>query len=407
MGNGVYIKDLPSKYYLDGSESVLIQDDEGTKQASLDTIANEVKKTAQSRLTDLDIEMAQTNMKVSQKANSNEVVIKGKGTLDDFNEETRSVILGIEPGSINAVLGNRNVTKDNLKLNIVDGDILAKEYNMFNFIDATNGYTIIGENQETKDIKIGENPNNSVYNLQIPNKGILRISVINPINGQFIVYMKDRKVVARATYDQVIGGGIDGTLEHSPINYDSTTNELYLYCERLSQTVDSIYLNILNSEADNYYIKGQNVFSLQELEWLEPVKINTDIAFNNIMNTELNNDNLLMRNTLISGYDLTTLKPIFRLNFGYLVFSLDAEKYKNSIITIGGVSNISTYSGQRLIYLDNDGNTLKHIPFVDTSDTHEVDTVATDYADRIPKLDSSRIEQCSKHVPKSLRWILW
>lgn len=375
MGNGIYIKDLPSKYYLDGSESVLIQDDEGTKQASLDTIANEVKKTAQSGLTNLEIEITQTNMKVSQKANTNEVVIKGKGTLDDFNEETRSAILGMEPGTVNAVLGDRNVTKDNLKLNIVDGDILAKEYNMFNFIDATNGYTIIGENPETKDIDIGENPNNSVYKLQIPNKGVLRISVINPLNGQFIVYMKDEKVVARATYDQAIRGSVVGTLKHSPINYDSTTNELYLYCERLSQTVDSIYLNILNSEADNYYIKGQNVFSLQELEWLEPVKINTDIAFNNIMNTELNNDNLLMRNTLMSGYDLTTLKPIFRLEFGYLVFSLDAEKYKNSIITIGGVSNISTYSGQRLIYLDNNGNTLKHIPFVNTSDTHEVDMI--------------------------------
>ena len=385
MGNGKYIKDLPLKKYLDGSESVLIQDDEGTKQASLDTIANEVKETAQSGLVNLEIEISKTNMKVSKKANTNEVVMKGKGSLDDFNEETRSVILGMEPGTVNAVLGDRNITKDNLKPNIVDGDILAKEYNMFNFIDATKGHFVVGEN-ENNDVVFGENPNNSVYNLRIPNKGILKISVINPLSGQFITYMKDNKVVARATYNDAIAGVYTGTLKYSPIKYYSEINELHLYCERLSQTVDSIYLTILNSKANNYYIKGQNVVSFQELEWLEPVKIADDIAFKNIMNTELNNTTLLAKNRSVLGYDTSTLKPKFGIDFGYLVFSLDAEKYKNSILTIGGVNDISSHKSQRFLYLDNNGNWLGHVTFASTSDTYEL--IMHELYKRYPTLDT-------------------
>ena len=39
-----YIKDLPLKKVLDGSESLLVQDLNGTQQASLGTIVDEIKQ---------------------------------------------------------------------------------------------------------------------------------------------------------------------------------------------------------------------------------------------------------------------------------------------------------------------------------------------------------------------------
>ena len=50
---------------------------------------------------------------LATKANDDVVVKKGCGTLSDFDEETRAVIQGLEPGKINAVLGDRNVKYTN------------------------------------------------------------------------------------------------------------------------------------------------------------------------------------------------------------------------------------------------------------------------------------------------------
>ena len=99
-----YIKDLPLKEVLDGSESLLVQDLNGTQQASLGTIVDEIKQNSQEKIREIE----------------SEVVKKGYGTLDDFDEETRRVIQGMEQGQINAVLGTENVLDVNLALNSVD-----------------------------------------------------------------------------------------------------------------------------------------------------------------------------------------------------------------------------------------------------------------------------------------------
>lgn len=66
------------------------------------------------KVQDVDNRFAQTNAQLSQKANNDEVVKKGYGTLNDFDEETRLILQGLNPGSINAVLGNGNVFNHNL-----------------------------------------------------------------------------------------------------------------------------------------------------------------------------------------------------------------------------------------------------------------------------------------------------
>ena len=63
----------------------------------------------------------QIDLQLLQKANADEVVKKGEGSLNDFNEETRALLLGLTEGgtNINAVLGEGNVKNLNLAENSV------------------------------------------------------------------------------------------------------------------------------------------------------------------------------------------------------------------------------------------------------------------------------------------------
>lgn len=60
-----------------------------------------------------------TDRQLDQKANKDEVVKKGYGTLSDFDEPTRAQIQGLESGQINAVLGKKNVKNENLDDKVV------------------------------------------------------------------------------------------------------------------------------------------------------------------------------------------------------------------------------------------------------------------------------------------------
>lgn len=95
------------------------------------------------KVQDIDNRFAQTNAQLSQKANDNEVVKKGYGTLNDFDEETRRVIQGMEQGQINAVLGIGNVQTDNLADSSVSPSkttFVQMGKNMFNKEAAQRGY---------------------------------------------------------------------------------------------------------------------------------------------------------------------------------------------------------------------------------------------------------------------------
>ena len=103
-------------------------------------MARGTHNTLNDRLDNVDEIQAQTNAQLSQKANDNEVVKKGYGTLNDFDEETRRVIQGMEQGQINAVLGRHNVTDYNLDTDSVTIDkveFIEKGVNLFNKDDST------------------------------------------------------------------------------------------------------------------------------------------------------------------------------------------------------------------------------------------------------------------------------
>ena len=146
-----YIKDLPLKENLEGTDSLILQDDEGTKRSTVEAIGGKIAKEANKRVDELEKELVQTNTQLSQKANSNEVVKKGYGTLNDFDESTRALLQGLSDGEvqINAVLGEENVMNKNLAPGSVSGDKLGQGtlkvkycHNFFDASTVTRGYFI-------------------------------------------------------------------------------------------------------------------------------------------------------------------------------------------------------------------------------------------------------------------------
>lgn len=65
------IKELPIKHGLDGTEKLIVEDNEATKQAPLGTIVDEIKQNSQEKIREIESELAQTNAQLSQLELSN------------------------------------------------------------------------------------------------------------------------------------------------------------------------------------------------------------------------------------------------------------------------------------------------------------------------------------------------
>ena len=72
------IKDLPLKEVLDGSESLLVQDLNGTKQAPLGPIVDEIKQNSQEKIREIESELAQTNAQLSHTMKKTSFLAKAK-----------------------------------------------------------------------------------------------------------------------------------------------------------------------------------------------------------------------------------------------------------------------------------------------------------------------------------------
>ena len=78
-----HIKDLPLKRELDGSESLLVQDSNGTKQAPLETIVDEIEQNTQEKIREVESELAQTNTQLSQEIDFERKRIDNFSTLQE------------------------------------------------------------------------------------------------------------------------------------------------------------------------------------------------------------------------------------------------------------------------------------------------------------------------------------
>ena len=84
MADKKYIKDLPLKQELDGTESVLIQDNESTKQVSLEAITNDVKQTSAARILEMETELAVERERINKLTTLGEGSTTGDAELLDM-----------------------------------------------------------------------------------------------------------------------------------------------------------------------------------------------------------------------------------------------------------------------------------------------------------------------------------
>ena len=189
-----YIKDLPLKNELDGSESLLVQDSNGTKRAPLGTIVDEIKQNSQEKIREVESELAQTNAQLSETkqelssqleyiANLNINVIsppigltpaKGDGVTNDTDAINAIVqyvkslgggtitipngVYMIETAISNTVEKGIIVDGDNIHIELSDGAILKAipnkypKYSIITFKDMKNGSIkggkILGDRKE-------------------------------------------------------------------------------------------------------------------------------------------------------------------------------------------------------------------------------------------------------------------
>ena len=92
------IKDLPLKNEFDGSESLLVQDSNGTKQAPLEVIVDEIKQNSQEKIREVESELAQTNAQLSQEIDVERKRIDNFSTLQEGSTTGNAELIDIRIG---------------------------------------------------------------------------------------------------------------------------------------------------------------------------------------------------------------------------------------------------------------------------------------------------------------------
>ena len=119
-GSGEVTIDL-SNYYKKIETYSKNQIDARFKDIAKQTITTEER----TKLTNLEnYDDTSIKNKLNEKANKNDVIKKGYGTLNDFDESTRAILQGLEVGQINAVLGARNVSSKNIELDSITPELI-------------------------------------------------------------------------------------------------------------------------------------------------------------------------------------------------------------------------------------------------------------------------------------------
>lgn len=115
------IKELPIKHGLDGTEKLIVEDNEATKQAPLGTIVDEIKQNSQEKIREIESDLAQTNAQLSDI--NDRRLANGKFSVVNTIEELKSK--SFEIGDVIHVLGyynsNDGATHERIISNVSNG----------------------------------------------------------------------------------------------------------------------------------------------------------------------------------------------------------------------------------------------------------------------------------------------
>ena len=147
--------------YLENKVKALKEYVENYDGVDLTEIQNEINNIKQQiengninneQITNLENRVNEVQAQLNNKANKDEVMTRGTVSIRDFDDETRNIIQGMEPGTVNAVLGDGNVKLKNLADEIITTELgnnlitgtqvltfdqngTTKTYNCTNFIE--------------------------------------------------------------------------------------------------------------------------------------------------------------------------------------------------------------------------------------------------------------------------------
>lgn len=118
--------------YLENKVKALKEYVENYDGVDLTEIQNEINNIKQQiengninneQITNLENRVNEVQAQLENKANKNDVMLRGTVSISDFDDVTRNIIQGLEPGTVNAVLGDGNVKLKNLADEIVTTEI--------------------------------------------------------------------------------------------------------------------------------------------------------------------------------------------------------------------------------------------------------------------------------------------
>ena len=195
-----YIKDLPLKNDLDGTETLIVEDNEATKQAPLGTIVDEIKQNSQEKIREIESELNQTNAQLSELAN--------RGTTVEVLERVTKAEIDrqVADGTIaNLIIADGSITEEKLDPNLkfgvqINDDSISDEetfssnkitseiikqvddslYDDLKYLEYIgNEIKIVNEDLERARIKV-----NKIEPLSVPNLSEL-LKIYNPKNKKY------------------------------------------------------------------------------------------------------------------------------------------------------------------------------------------------------------------------------
>ena len=193
------IKDLPLKNEFDGSESLLVQDSNGTKQAPLEVIVDEIKQNSQEKIREIESELAQTNAQLSEKANSYELeterkridlLTKIENGSTEGNAELLDMRIGVN-GMVYDISGES--TRDSLSA-IYNGlqGVKCEDFCNLNLYSSNSQFgTINTLNSMTPNSRLTdlvpstETYKNHTYLVHCTNSTIKKLSTVSPTEGVY------------------------------------------------------------------------------------------------------------------------------------------------------------------------------------------------------------------------------
>lgn len=125
-----YIKDLPLKENLEGTDSLILQDDEGTKRSTLEVIGDKIAEEANKRVDELEKELVQTNTQLSELANKGTTVeVLERVTKEEIDRQIADGTLAnlmIEDNSItSSKIKDKQITSEKLADYVIEANHIS------------------------------------------------------------------------------------------------------------------------------------------------------------------------------------------------------------------------------------------------------------------------------------------